>query len=97
GAQRRYRGGADRRRNGVEALRGRTWPALSEGGKLAVSKFDPSARVKDPGCHGLAGAEARAAEEALRQRTEIGTATFAADYRAACSKSDIKIGCECTG
>ncbi len=58
---------SDRRRNDPEALRGRAWPALSEGGKSAVSKIDPGARVKGPRCHGVADPQTRAAEEALKE------------------------------
>src|SRR6266567_3076897 len=68
GAQRRYRGGVNRRRNDFEALRSRAWPALFESGKPAVPKFDSCARVEDSRRDGVVDPQTRAAEKALRRK-----------------------------
>src|SRR5207302_11482714 len=61
----RHRGGADRRRDNAQALRGRSWPAVSESGKLTLSESHSRPRTKNPRRDGFARPQTRASKETL--------------------------------
>src|SRR5207247_5669428 len=73
GAQWRYCRRADRRRNNAETICDRAWPAVSQGGKPTLSQFTSSPRTEDSRRDGLAGAQARTAQETLSEKSEART------------------------